>query len=322
MLAGCKNPYKDTLVVTIDSFTQGTYYRVTYMSRDSVMLQGSIDSLLTVIDNSMSMFNPNSLLSRLNDNRTDSLDKYIAYCIREANDVSRISKGLYDITVLPLVEAWGFGTEDPVESPNIDSLLQFVGYEKIGINNAGRLEKLDPRIRINLNSIAKGYSCDLVGALIESRGIKNYLVEIGGEIMARGTNPHGVPWVVAIDKPEDGNMLPGAQTQITVSLTNKGIATSGNYRSFRYDASGRKIVHTVNPLTGQSSQSDLLSATVVAPTCARADALATAMVAMGVEKAVKLAESDDSIWVYLIYSDHKGGYDTYISPELKKKIVE
>lgn len=320
-LAGCTDS-KRQVVTSIDGFAQGTYFHIVAISPDSLPgLEASVDSLLRVIDNSVSIFNPGSLLSRINRSETDSLDGYIEYCIATAREVSQTSGGLYDITVKPLVQAWGFATEEQEREPNLDSLLQFVGFDKIRVENH-RLIKSDPRVQIDLNSVAKGYTTDLLGRLIESRGVERYLVELGGEIFARGKNPKGIPWVVGVDKPVDGNYLPGGQTQIALSITDKGIATSGNYRNFHYDERGRKVVHSINPLTGASSPGDVLSATTVAETCARADALSTAMMVSGFERSMKIINDNPDIWVYLIYTDEKGNYCTYMSPELKKRVVE
>ncbi|MDR2885562.1 MAG: FAD:protein FMN transferase [Rikenellaceae bacterium] len=324
LLAACggRGGRDSAFVTTIDGFAQGTYYHIVMMSPDSLRgIERSIDSLFTVIDNSMSIFNSNSRLSHLNRGEIDQLDPYITYCINTAREVSAATGGLYDITVKPLTQAWGFATEEREAEPNVDSLLQFVGYDKIAIEG-NRLVKADPRVQLDLNSIAKGYSADLVAELIESRGVKRYLVELGGEIVARGNNASGIPWVIGIDEPVEGNMVPGVQTQVMISLTDKCMATSGNYRNFRYDDKGRKIVHSINPRTGAASPGNVLSATVVAPTCGYADAMGTALMVLGFERAVELVEKTPDVWAYIIYTDEKNGYQTWISPELKKKIVE
>ncbi len=311
----------ETQVTTLEGFTQGTYYRIVMIGGDTVRLQRQIDSLFTAIDNSMSIFNPDSRLSRLNRNETDVPDNYIAYCITTAHEVSRASGGLYDITVKPLVEAWGFAAREGDSVPNIDSLLEFVGYEKIRLEN-GRLAKSDPRVQLDLNSIAKGYSADLVGQLIESRGVTRYLVEIGGEIVVKGMNKSGKPWLIGVDKPVEGNFLPGAETQTMLSVTDCGVATSGNYRNFRYDDQGHKIVHTINPVTGASTPGNVLSATVVAPNCALADAMGTALMASGLEGAMRLLDAVPSVGAILIYAGEDGTMETYVSPVLKKYLVE
>ncbi len=321
VLTGCRPGHEGGYKATFDGFTQGTYYHVVTISRDSLNLEGPIDSLFTVIDNSMSIFNPSSLLSRLNRNETDSLDPYITHCIATARKVSELSGGLYDITVKPLVEAWGFAAREQDAEPNLDSLVQFVGYDKISIAD-GRLVKADPRVQLDLNSIAKGYSADLVARLVESYGVKDYLVEIGGEIVAKGRNASDEAWKIGIDKPVEGNFMPGAQTQVVVAVSNKCIATSGNYRNYRYDDLGRRIVHTINPRTGSSSPGNVLSATVFADDCATADAMGTALMVVGFDKAVKMLEATPGVWGYLIYSDAKGDLVTYASPQVEKIIVQ
>jgi thiamine biosynthesis lipoprotein len=313
---------KASIVATIDGFALGTYYHVVTISADTLHgIDRSIDSLLLEIDNSMSIFNPNSLVSRLNRNETDSLDRYITQCINTATSVSELSGGLYDITVKPLTQAWGFATEEQFREPNLDSLLQFVGYRKLSVAD-GRLVKEDPRVQLDLNSIAKGYTADMVAELIASRGVERYMVEIGGEVVARGNNPGGKPWTVGIEKPAEGNMIPGSQTEVVFSLENRGVATSGNYRNYRYDNQGRKLVHSINPLTGSSSPSNILSTTVVAKTCAYADAISTALMLSEFTNAIKMISADPELWAYIIYADDNGQIKTWASAELEARFLE
>lgn len=198
---------------------------------------------------SMSIFDPASLLSRLNRNETDSVDRHIAFNLRLADSISSLSDGRYDVTVKPLVEAWGFAGKEAQENPNIDSILAFVGRGKVRIEN-GRLIKDDPRVQLDFNSIAKGYIVDLLAQLVESFGARNYIVDIGGEVRCKGVNRQGDPWRIGIETPFDGNMSNGEYLQRRIGMTEGGLATSGNYRRFYLDAKGNKIAHTIDPPHG------------------------------------------------------------------------
>lgn len=307
-------------VSRFDGFTQGTTYHILVKSDGPLHLEKEIDSLLTEVDNSMSLYNPQSLLSRLNRNETDSADGFITECILTARRISEQSDGAYDVTVKPLTAAYGFTGDMPVQNPDVDSLLELVGYDKIAVEN-GRLRKADPRMQIDLNSIAQGATSDYIAAYFDKLGIEEYMIEVGGEIFCRGLNAKGKPWVVGIDRPKEGNLTPGADLQVKISLSEKGLATSGNYRKFRTDSSGRKIVHTVDPRTGQPVISDLLSATVVAETSAEADAYGTALMVMGLERSKEFLAAHPEIQAYLIYSDEQGRFQTYVTPELGRTIA-
>lgn len=257
---------------------------------------------------SMSIFHPESLLSRVNRNETDSLDRHIIRNIELAERFSVLSGGAYDITIKPLTDAWGFGREWRDVAPNVDSLLEFVGYDMIAVED-GRLVKGDSRVEIDLNSIAKGYTVDLVAEELEAMGIANYMVNIGGEVRAKGVNDRGYAWSVGIETPYDGNMAQDSLEKI-ITLEDEAVATSGNYRRFYLAEDGSKVAHTIDPVTGYSVVSELLSVTVVAPTCAEADAAATMFMAMGSQEAtLALAEAceRDYGWrYYFIYADGEG----------------
>lgn len=303
-----------------DGFAQGTTYHIVVKSDRSVDLGGEIDSLLRVVDRSMSLYDAESLLSRLNRNETDSVDGFIARCMDEARRIAEQTGGLYDVTVKPLTSAYGFAGEEAVGRPNVDSLLELVGYRKVSVEN-GRLVKADGRMQIDLNSIAQGATSDYIAGYIDSLGFSDYLVEVGGEIFSRGTNASGKPWVVGIDRPAEGNFTPGADLQVKIGLSGCGLATSGNYRKFYTDASGRKIVHTVDPLTGEPVVSNLLSATVVAPTATLADAYGTALMVMGLERSKAFLETLADVEAYLVYSDEGGEFRTYATPGMEALVV-
>lgn len=321
LLTSCGEKRSATKTV-IDGFAQGgTYHIVLIGERDLSQLKPRFDSLFALVDRSMSLYNPGSLLNRINRNETDTLDTFIRQCLETARNISRESDGLYDVTVKPIVSAYGFTGGKATRDPNIDSLLRFVGYEKISVSD-NRLLRSTPHIQIDLSSIAQGATADYIGRYIEELGIGDYLVEVGGEIFCRGTNASGRPWVVGIDRPFEGNFASGADLQVKLGISGLGLATSGNYRKYYTDSSGRKIVHTINPKTGMPVISNLLSATVVARTSALADAYGTLFMVMGLERSIEFLKTKPELQAYLIYSDEQGNYRTYITPQLKSMIVE
>lgn len=254
---------------------------------------------------SMSIFNEASLLSRINNNETDVIDSHIAGNIALAAKINALTPR-YDITVKPLVEAYGFAAKNPEAKPNVDSLIQFVGFSKFRIEG-NRIVKEDSRLQLDLNSIAKGYVVDLIANWLDEQGSEHYIVEVGGEIRAKGVNAKGIAWRIGVDAPFDNNNSPGEHLQKVVQISNLALATSGNYRRFHYNADGERISHTLNPQTGRSHTTTLLSATVIAPHCATADALATAFMASDEQDAIALAERlRDSVQVYFVLAPEKG----------------
>lgn len=283
----------------IEGFAQGTTYKIVYYDTKESIRKAEIDSLLLIFDNSCSSYKTMSLISRLNRGETDTVDTYITDCERMAREIYEISEGAYDITCQPLINAYGFLREDKADTVNLDSILPLIGHDKIKIEN-GRLIKTDPRVAIDLNSIAQGYSVDLVSEYITAKGLKNFLVEIGGEIYASGQKSDTAMWKVGIDKPIDGNMTAGSDLQTTLTLRNKGLNTSGNYRKF-YESKGERVNHIIDPRTGNSHSNDMLSATVIAPTTALADGLATMMMVIGSDKCKAFLMSRRDIEGYIIY---------------------
>ncbi|MFI3304123.1 MAG: FAD:protein FMN transferase [Rikenellaceae bacterium] len=289
-----------------------------------------IDMLNAKMISEMSLFDPESQLSRINRGESDELTPWLEDNIRLADSISRLSDGVYDITVAPLVKAWGFGADRRTESPNVDSLLQFVGYEGISIVQ-GRIVKRDSRTQIDLNSIAKGYTVDRLASILESYGAQNYIIEVGGELRFRGVNPSGEGWRVGIETPVDGNMSDGQllerRIQIDPNSPLRAMATSGNYRRFYLTEDGEKIVHTIDPKTGRSFSSELLSVSVLAPSCAEADAYATMLMAAGDQKAEELAQKIENCEVYFIYNnararEEESEYREYISDEIRGMLLE
>lgn len=308
LLVGCGNPkqQQNAQYCTVCGSMLGTTYSVkaktTLSSKQIFEAMQRIDSEAKA---SMSIFNESSLLSRINRNETDILDNHIAQNIALAAKVNALTPR-YDITVKPLVEAYGFAAKNPESKPNVDSLIQFVGFSKFHLEG-NRIVKEDPRLQLDLNSIAKGYVVDLIANWLDEQGSEHYIVEVGGEIRAKGVNAKGIAWRIGVDAPFDNNNSPGEHLQKVVQISNLALATSGNYRRFHYNAEGERISHTLNPQTGRSHTTTLLSATVIAPHCATADALATAFMASDEQDAIALAERlRDSVQVYFVLAPAKG----------------
>ena len=315
-MAGCEKPQAE--YVKSSGEMLGTFMQVTALSEQGVdVIYDRMMTLDKEAKASMSIFDENSLLSCVNRNETDSLDENIIFCLDLARKVTERSGGYYDVTVAPLVEAYGFAGKDRTKVVNVDSLMQFVGIEKLSVEN-GRLIKSDPRVRIDFNSIAKGYVVDLAAGELEKMGCAEYLVDIGGEVRCRGRNPKGGAWRVGIETPFDGNQTMGESIQQIISLTDCSMATSGNYRRFYLDDKGNKVAHTIDPRTGLSAVTDLLSATVIAPTCAEADAYGTMFMAMGTQRAIELARelAKEGVMVYFISSGKSGEYEVFYSAAL------
>lgn len=320
VLCGCGS---EPDFVTVDGTMLGTTLHVVadVQGTSPQELYAAVMALDREAKASMSIFDPASLLSRLNRNQTDSVDRHIAFNLRLADSISSLSDGRYDVTVKPLVEAWGFAGKEAQENPNVDSILAFVGRQKVRIEN-GRLIKDDPRVQLDFNSIAKGYTVDLLAQLVESFGARNYIVDIGGEVRCKGVNRQGNPWRIGIETPFDGNMSNGEYLQRRIGMTEGGLATSGNYRRFYLDAKGNKIAHTIDPRTGRSAVSRLLSVTVAAPTCAEADALGTMFLAMGADDALAAVERMPGVKAYFILAGDGGEYEEYVSPAMEALILK
>jgi thiamine biosynthesis lipoprotein len=293
-------------------FIQGTSYHITYESKKGRNLQHEIDSLLAAFDQSVSIYLPASVISRINQNdpAVEADETFIAVFNKSA-EVWKETGGAFDITVAPLVNAWGFGftASSATDSAAIDSLLQYVGMDKVWLSGK-KIIKSHPNVMLDLNAIAQGFSVDLVSEYFESLGIKNYMVEIGGEVRTRGRNDKGKRWRIGIDKPVEGNMIPGSNLQTILQLDRRSLATSGNYRKF-YEKNGIKYSHTINPATGFPAMSNLLSATIIADDCMTADAYATACMVFGLEKSIDFLSRHSFLDAYLIFSNERGEYNVY-----------
>lgn len=279
----------------------GTYYAIQYESVDD--LHDSIKAAFAAFDASMSMFNPQSTISRINAGTDSVADNYFMQMYRTAVEVNRLSNGAFDITVAPLVNLWGFGLKNRthVTPEQVDSLLPHVGMNKIDLQGM-YLHKYDPCVQIDAGAIAKGQSCDMIAALLQRKGCKNYLVDIGGEVVAHGVSAQGKPWRIGITRPVDDASGDINEVQSVLETTDIALATSGNYRNFYYDGE-QKRSHTIDPRTGYPVQHSLLSATVRSNSCMRADALATACMVLGEEEALRMIEADSLSACYLIVAD-------------------
>lgn len=277
-----------------------TSYHIKYAYSHS--LEKEILAELEHFEQSLNPFRANSLISKINQNIDVKPDSLFTEVFNKAMAVSELSDGKFDITASPLINAWGFGFKntDSVTPQMIDSLKEFVGYKKIKIDENGNIVKSDPRLQLNTSAISKGYSCDLVARLFDSLEIENYMIEIGGEIVARGVNDRGNCWRIGVDKPIDDSSGMQHELQTILSLCNKALATSGNYRNY-YMKNGKKYAHTIDPQTGYPSEQDILGATVIADNCMTADAYATAFMASGVEKSKEIASKVPELHYYLIY---------------------
>lgn len=297
----------------------GTVYNITYQSDQN--LKKRIEEELQKVDNALSPFNEHSIISHINRNEETTLNNMFMDVFQLAQQISQETNGAFDITVAPLVNAWGFGFEKgTAPTPHaIDSIMKTVGYEKVSLT-AGHIQKKDPRIKLDCSAIAKGYGSDVVARLLRKEGIQNFMVEIGGEIVTSGISPKRAPWRIGVTKPNDDSLNVSQELQTVLNVTDKAMATSGNYRNFYYK-NGRKYAHTINPKTGQPVQHNILSATVIAPSCAIADAYATSFMVMGLSGAKEILQKHPELMAYLIYNDEHGNYAVWYSPSMRDKII-
>ena len=285
--------------ITLKGSVFGTYYTITYQYDDT--LRADIEKVLQKTDAEFSMFNDSSTVSQLNRGEQPELSKEFLAVFRLAKDINQKTGGAFDITVAPLVNAWGFGfkNEPQPDSAQVDSLLQYVGMEKL----ASPVQASGLKVQLDFSAIAKGYGCDMVARLFRHLSIQNYMIEIGGEVVCHGKNPNGEAWHIGISRPSEDDSE-GLQTIIEIS--DKALATSGNYRRFYYQ-DGQRRAHTIDPRTGYPVTHALLSATVLADNCATADAFATAFMVVGLDETIRMIK-ENHLKAYLIYSDEVNAY--------------
>jgi len=295
-----------------EGYVFGTVFHATYQSEEP------LDSLFTAefnrVDASLSMFNPLSTAARINDNKPVQDDPMFQEVALRAMQIAADTDGAFDPTVGPLVNLWGFGFKRGLEPSEeaIDSLMNYIGYEKVKILPHCQVEKQSPNIALDLSAIAKGYAGDVIAKMLKAHGVENYMVEIGGEIVVGGVSPKRVPWKIGVTKPNDDGEGDDGEVQYILNITDCGIATSGNYRNFYY-RDGKKYAHTIDPKTGMPVQHNILSATVIAADCASADAYSTAFMVMGLEKAQQVLERHPEMKAYFILSTPEGGTTTWMS---------
>lgn len=305
---------------TDEGFVFGTVYKITYQSEDN--LKNEIEAELKKVDNSLSPYNPNSVITRINHNEEAEPDSFFVQVFHLAQKVSEETNGAFDITVAPLVNAWGFGFKQStgVDSLTIDSLRRITGYRRVALED-NRVVKKDPRIMLDCSAIAKGFGVDAVARLLESKGIKNYMVDIGGEVVVRGKNPRMNAWQIGINKPIDDSLSVNQELQTILAVSDAGMATSGNYRNFYYKG-GKKYAHTIDPRTGYPVQHSILSSTVIAKDCADADAYATAFMVMGLDSAKAFCEAHPELDAYFICAGEGNEYETHFTEGMKQYIIK
>lgn len=319
LAAACGSEKTQKSLFVIDGETMGTYYRVSYVAHDSLPnLKYSLDSLLDMFNQSLSTYRSDSRISKINRGESDELDAFLQHSISKALEICALSDGDFDITVAPIVNAYGFGFKkiENVSEELIDSLMQFVGCEKISIEN-GIIKKQIPGIMMDFNAMAPGYAVDLIGEWLTNAGIENWLVDIGGELRAKGTNLQSGSWRIEIETPEIKSSR--NEGRAIISITNRALATSGNYRK-TYEKDGKIYAHTINPKTGKPALNDLLSATIIAQDAETADALATTCMVKGLNGAIDfMNKMQDNDW-YFIYRNADGKMADTASSSLRESI--
>lgn len=301
-------------------FIFGTTYNITYQHDKD--LNKEILVALYQVDASLSPFNEKSIITKINNNESVSPDKMFVEVFELAKQISTETHGAFDITVAPMVNAWGFGFKSGTSPTKevIDSIKEIVGFDKISLKN-NKVVKQDPRTTLDCSAIAKGYGCDIVARLFRNNDIKNFMIEIGGEVVTSGISEKRIPWKIGVTKPTDDTLNTNHELQTILNITDMAMATSGNYRNFYYK-NGKKYAHTIDPKTGYPVQHNILSATVLASDCATADAYATSFMVLGLDGAKKILEQHPELMAYFIYSDKKGHNAVWYSPSMKGKVIE
>ena len=318
ILASCQH---EAQKIVIQGFAQGSYYSITYYDELNRNFQQGIDSIFKVIDNSVSLWNDSSIITKVNHNEEVKLDQIFIDNFIIAQEAAELSNGYFDPTISPLVAAWGFSYKngDSITPQLIDSLKALVDYRRIKIED-GKVVKEDPLMSLDFNAIAQGYTSDLIGKYLSSKGIENYLVDTGGEIIGKGTKPNNQPWIVGIEKPAE-NWDSERVLQTRIALCNKGLVTSGSTRKY-VERNGKRYSHCIDPTTGYPVEHQVLSVTVWAENSVWADALASICMVMGMEKSLDIINNREDTEAYYIFVDSKGQLDTYATEGFEKLIVK
>ena len=306
--------------LVLQGLAQGSYYAVTYYDEEDRNFQHEIDSIFHAVDLSVNLWVDSSVISKVNRNEEVTLDKIFIDNFNIAQEAAALSDGYFDPTISPIVAAWGFSYKhgDTITPQLIDSLKQLVDYRQIRIED-GNVVKGHPDMKLDFNAIAQGYTSDMIAHFLENRGIKNYLVDTGGEIMAKGAKPNGKPWVVGIEKPAE-NWDSEQVLQTRIALRDKGLVTSGSTRKY-VERNGKRYSHCIDPKTGYPVEHNVLSVTVLAENSVWADALASICMVMGMEKSLPLIECLDGVEAYYIYANEENELDTYATMGFKSLII-
>ena len=320
ILCACSSS-DNRILVKNSGQAQGSYYHIQYLSEYGENYKSQIDSILLEVDSSLSIYKDYSLISKLNKGKDIKTDTLFNAVFLGAQKVFQESEGNFDCSVSPLVNAWGFykdklGDSLVIDSAKFRNILPYVGFDKIRLIADSLV--LPKGMSLDFNSIAQGYTVDVIAQFLESKGNSNYLVEVGGELLAKGKNADGNIWRVGVDKPSE-DIDTQERFQFILDLENKALATSGNYRKF-YEQDGLKYAHTINPFTGFPAQNRLLSVTVIHDNCMLADAYATAFMVMGVKQSKQFVKAHPEIEIYLVYTGKDGAWRTFISPSMQKRI--
>lgn len=323
LLACTSSSHTNNNYIKEEGFVFGTTYHITYKYHRS--LQSEMLEQLKQYDNSLSPYNPNSIISRINRNEDVEVDSLFANVYNQACKMYELSEGRFDITVEPLSKLWKFSgdhpdtiaiaTYDSIVSL-VDSIRAFVGLKKTHLEN-NKLIKADPRITINANAIAEGYGIDVAASVFEKHGVTDYMVEIGGELHIKGLSPRGQKWRVSIDRPDEGSNELTRTSQSIITVTDCAISTSGSYRQFYYTTDGRRLQHTIDPATGRPVEHGMLSVTTIGPNTMTTDAWSTTFMVMGPHEAIATANKIDGIEAYVIYQDEEGNRHEIFSDGFK-----
>ncbi|GAB5476004.1 MAG: FAD:protein FMN transferase [Maribacter sp.] len=302
----------------------GTSYHLIYQSETQLDFQKEIDSVFEVVNRSLSTYLPDSDISKINEgDSTIVVDIMFKEVFELSKEIHGKTKGFFDPTVGVLVNAWGFGPGNrlQMDSTVVDSLMQYVGFEKVTLTDTRTIQKSDPQLRFDFNAIAKGYAIDRLAVLMDEKGIENYLLEVGGEVVAKGENKiKKKPWTAGIEDPQ---AEAGRRLKRAIHLKDRALASSGNYRKFRIDSlTGKKYVHTINPKTGFTQNSSTLGTNVLAKTCAEADAYATAFMAMDLDEVIDLLETEKELDAYIVYLNEAGESKEYMTEGFRKLILD
>lgn len=315
---------KETNYLFLQGEAFGTTYNIQFYSEKDIDFKKGLDSVIDAVNHSVSTYLPDSDISKVNQgDSTIVVDSIFKEVFKISEEVNKKTNGYFDPTIGVLRNAYGFGDVKPmkeIDSTTLDSLMKFVGFNKVKINSDGTVSKKYPEIYFDFNAVAKGFGIDCLGRYLESKGITDYLIELGGEILTKGENlENNKDWVVGIETVD--SELENRSFEATVKLKNVGMASSGNYRKFRIDsATGKKYVHTLNPLTGSAEKSDVTSSTVVAPTCGVADAYATSFMALGMEKSKELLKNLPDVEAYLTFNDSLNNHQVFMTEGFKKRL--